>query len=77
MGLEGITPGEMRQRKTNTAWYHLQGQYNKKPNSEKQKVENWLPGAGGVVGECDTKFGEVNKGYKLSALRLIRYEDLM
>ena len=50
---------EARQRKTNTAWYHLYVKSKKEiknskvkfTETENRKVEKWLPGAGGLRGE--------------------------
>ena len=47
MDLEGMMLSEISQRRTITAWYHLYVKSKrKKPNSWKQRVEKWLPGAG-------------------------------
>ena len=48
MGLEGLTPSEISQRKTNTAWYHLHANLKKKKSrTHRNRVEKWLPGTGG------------------------------
>ena len=46
MDLEGIMLGEISQRKTNTAWYHLYADSKYKVKLI-ETVEKWLPGTGG------------------------------
>ena len=71
MNLEGITLSEISQTNTNTAWSHLHVE-SKIENLQKQRVEWWLPGAGG-----DGNGEMYVKGYKFSIIWRISSEDLM
>ena len=44
LGLESIMLSEISQRKTNTIWSHPYVNL-KKTNSQKERIEWWLPGA--------------------------------
>ena len=71
MDLEDITPREASQMKIDTVQFHLNVESknkskNKKPNSQIQKTDGWMPGVG------DGRLGEVGKGikrYKLPGIK--------
>ena len=62
---------EISQRKTDTVWSHLYVGLKIEPNSQKQRVEWWLPGAAGTGNE-EMLF----KGYKLPTIRWTSSGDL-
>ena len=69
---ECIMLSEISQRKTDTVWSHLYVGSKIEPNSQKQRVEWWLPGAAGTGNE-DMLF----KGYKLPTIRWTSSGDLI
>ena len=56
-----------QKEKTNTTWYYLCGE-SKEQNSERQRVEWWLPGAGKWKKQGDAGQRVPTSGYKMNDL---------